>query len=157
VSAKIPGFKIPVSVLVVIHTPDLQVLLIERARNPGYWQSVTGSLDAIDEPPRDAAIRELMEETGIDALAPGHVLRDWKHASTYEIYPTWRDRYAPGVTTNLEHVFSVQVPAVRAGTLAPDEHVAQLWLPYEAAADKVFSPSNRTAILRLPAWRGVRS
>ena len=155
--SNVPGFKIPVSVLVVIHTADLQVLLIERARNPGYWQSVTGSLDAIDEPPRAAAIRELMEETGIDALAPGHVLRDWQHASTYEIYPTWRHRYAPGVTTNVEHVFSVQVPVVRAVTLAPDEHTAQLWLPCEAAAAKVFSPSNREAILRLPEWRGVRS
>ena len=143
-------FKIPVSVLVVIHTPDLQVLLIERARHPGFWQSVTGSLDDEDERPFATAVREVAEETGLDALAPGHVLRDWQESSWYEIFPEWRHRYAPGVTRNLEHVFSLQIPAVVPVTLAPREHINQQWLPASEAAGRVFSPTNRDAILRLP-------
>ncbi len=143
-------FKIPVSVLVVIHTPDLQVLLIERARHPGFWQSVTGSLDDEDELPFDTAVREVAEETGLDALAPGHQLRDWQESSWYEIFPEWRQRYAPGVARNLEHVFSLQIPAVVPVTLAPREHINQQWLPARQAAARVFSPTNRDVILRLP-------
>ncbi|WEF32607.1 dihydroneopterin triphosphate diphosphatase [Pseudoduganella chitinolytica] len=142
--------KIPESVLVVIHTADLDVLLIERAGNPGFWQSVTGSLDAPDEPLLATATRELFEETGIVADGERIVLRDWQLSNVYEIYPVWRHRYGPGVTQNTEHVFSVQVPRDIAITLAPREHVAYEWLPYLAAADKCFSPSNAEAILQLP-------
>lgn len=142
-------WKIPVSVLVVIHTPDRQVLLIERARHPGFWQSVTGSLDAPDEAPRATAIREVFEETGLDALAPGHLLRDWQRTNTYTLMPQWRHRYAPGVTTNLEHVFSLCIPAPVPVTLAPREHRDQCWLPQAEAAARAFSPSNRDAILAL--------
>jgi len=142
--------KIPESVLVVIHTADLEVLLIERAGNPGFWQSVTGSLDALDEPLLTTATRELQEETGIVADGESIVLRDWHLSNVYEIYPVWRHRYAPGVTHNTEHVFSVQVPRDIPITLAPREHVAHVWLPYLEAADKCFSPSNAEAILQLP-------
>ncbi|AVR98660.1 dihydroneopterin triphosphate diphosphatase [Pseudoduganella armeniaca] len=142
--------KIPESVLVVIHTADLDVLLIERAGNPGFWQSVTGSLDAPDEPLLATATRELFEETGIHADGERIVLRDWQLSNVYEIYPVWRHRYAPGVTHNTEHVFSVEVPRDIAITLAPREHVDYVWLPYLAAADKCFSPSNAEAILQLP-------
>jgi dATP pyrophosphohydrolase len=144
------SYKIPESVLVVIHTADLEVLLIERAGNPGFWQSVTGSLDAPDEPLLTTATRELFEETGIHADGERIVLRDWQLSNVYEIYPVWRHRYAPGVTHNTEHVFSVEVPRDIAITLAPREHVAHVWLPYLAAADKCFSPSNAEAILQLP-------
>lgn len=149
------AFKIPVSVLVVIHTPDLQVLLIERARHPGFWQSVTGSLDAPDEPLAQAAIREVAEETGLDARAPGHELRDWQRSASYEIFAQWRHRYAPGVTRNVEHVFSLEIPAPLAVTLAPDEHIAQQWLPQAEAAALAFSHTNRDAILALSQapWR----
>jgi dATP pyrophosphohydrolase len=143
-------YKIPESVLVVIHTADLQVLLIERADRPGYWQSVTGSLDAVDEPLPDTAARELFEETGIVADAEGIVLRDWHLANIYTIYPVWRHRYAPGVTENTEHVFSVEVPRECAITLSPREHLNHVWLPYLDAADKCFSSSNAEAILQLP-------
>lgn len=145
------NFKIPESVLVVIHTPDLQILLIERARHPGFWQSVTGSLDTPDESPRRAAIREVGEETGLDADSP--LLLDWQQSSWYEILPEWRHRYAPGVTRNLEHVFSLQVPHPRPVTLAPREHRDQCWLGQHEAAARVFSPTNRDAILRLPGPR----
>jgi dATP pyrophosphohydrolase len=141
------SFKIPESVLVVIHTSALEVLLIERARNPGYWQSVTGSLDRSDEPPLAAAIREVAEETGIDARL--HVLRDWKQSAWFDIYPQWRHRYAPDVTRNLEHVFSLELAQRVTVTLAPSEHTAQLWLPRSEAAARVFSHTNRDAILRL--------
>lgn len=142
--------KIPESVLVVIHTHDLDVLLIERADRPGFWQSVTGSLDALDEPLLQTAARELFEETGI--VADGDTIRllDWGLSNIYEIYPTWRHRYAPGVTHNTEHVFSVCVPRDIAITLSPREHVQYAWLPLLAAADRCFSASNAEAVLHLP-------
>ncbi|MBA5685498.1 dihydroneopterin triphosphate diphosphatase [Rugamonas apoptosis] len=143
-------YKIPESVLVVIHTADLQVLLIERADRPGYWQSVTGSLDAPDEPLLHTATRELFEETGIVADGARIVLRDWLLSNIYTIYPVWRHRYAPGVTENTEHVFSVEVPRDIPITLAPREHLNHIWLPYLEAADKCFSSSNAEAILQLP-------
>jgi dATP pyrophosphohydrolase len=147
-------FKIPESVLVVIHTSDLQVLLIERAGHPGFWQSVTGSLDAADEPLLTTATRELFEETGIDADGERIVLRDWHMSNVYEIYPIWRHRYAPGVTHNTEHVFSVEVPRDVPILLSPREHTAHVWLPYLEAADRCFSASNAEAILQLPRLLG---
>jgi dATP pyrophosphohydrolase len=142
------AFKIPESVLVVIHTADQQVLLIERADNPGFWQGVTGSRDTPDEPLLATAVREVFEETGIQAL-PGQ-FRNWSVANIYEIYPAWRKRYAPAVTHNTEHVFSLCVPAATPVRLSPHEHTAQRWLPWLEAADVCFSPSNAEAILLLP-------
>ena len=146
--------KIPISVLVVIHTADLEVLLIERAGHPGFWQSVTGSLDAVDEPLLTTATRELFEETGIVADGERIVLRDWQLSNVYEIYPIWRHRYAPGVTHNTEHVFSVEVPRDVPIMLSPREHTAHVWLPWLEAADKCFSASNAEAILQLPRLPG---
>ncbi|MCU6432289.1 dihydroneopterin triphosphate diphosphatase [Undibacterium sp. Jales W-56] len=142
-------FKIPVSVLVVIYTTDLEVLLIERADRPGFWQSVTGSQDSLDEPLSATAAREVLEETGIDANA--YTLSDWQLSNIYEIYPVWRHRYAPGVTQNTEHVFGLCVPRNIPVQLAPREHLRYQWLPYREAADCCFSASNAEAILQLPA------
>ncbi len=144
------AYKIPESVLVVIHTPQLEVLLIERADRAGFWQSVTGSLDSVGEALPDTAKRELFEETGIVADGEQIRLLDWQLANVYEIYPVWRHRYAPGVTHNTEHVFSVCVPREVAVRLSPREHVQHQWLPYLEAADRCFSPSNAEAILHLP-------
>ncbi len=141
-------FKIPCSVLVVIHTHDLGVLLLERADQPGFWQSVTGSLDHADEALADTASREVMEETGIDARA--HRLADWRSQNAYDIYPQWLWRYAPGVTRNVEHVFGLELTGPVVVRLAPREHVSHCWLPFEQAADKCFSPSNAAAIRSLP-------
>ena len=141
-------YKIPRSVLVVIHTPDLLVLLLERAPWPGYWQSVTGSVAGDEEPLRDTAAREVGEETGLDAAQ--YRLADWGVENTYEIYRQWRSRYAPGVTHNVEHVFGLTVPAPLQVRLAPREHSRSLWLPWRTAAEKCFSWSNRDAILALP-------
>jgi dATP pyrophosphohydrolase len=144
--------KIPISVLVVIHNANGDVLLIERADRPGFWQSVTGSLDFPNEPTREAAIREVFEETGIDVTAlPVDALQDMQHAIDYEIYPDWRYRYAPGVTSNREHWFSLLVPNNTAVRLAPREHTAFEWLPFAQAAKRCFSESNGVAILRLQA------
>lgn len=137
-------FKLPVSVLVVIHTGDLQVLLLERAARPGFWQSVTGSLERPEEPLETAAAREVMEETGIDA-GSGRLAR-WYVANTFEIYGQWRHRFAPGVTHNTEHVFGLALPRPVPVRLAPEEHVAFAWLPWREAAAKCFSWSNRDAI-----------
>jgi len=145
-------YKIPQSVLVVIHTSDRQVLLIERADAPGFWQSVTGSKDHEAEPFAEAAAREVAEETGIDVYAPGHTLSDWALENIYEIYPQWRHRYAPGVVRNTERVFGLCVPSAQPVRLSPREHRAQVWLPWREAADRCFSPSNAEAILHLPHW-----
>ena len=145
-------YKIPRSVLVVVHTRCLDVLLIERADKPGYWQSVTGSKDRLDEPLAETARREVLEETGFDVDAVGGELTDWQLANVYEIYPHWRPRYAPGVTRNTEHVFGLQVPTALAPTLAPREHLSWVWLPWHAAADRCFSPSNAEAVLQLPRF-----
>lgn len=141
--------KIPVSVLVVVHTRALEVLLLERASRPGFWQSVTGSLERPDEPLEDAAMRELREETGIDA--PRSRLERWNVTYTFEIYPHWRHRFAPGTTHNAEHAFSIELPARVRVTLAPQEHTASQWLPWPEAASKCFSWSNRDAIRMLAA------
>ena len=148
--------KIPESVLVIIHTPALDVLLIERSDVPDFWQSVTGSKDHPDEPLEQTCAREVREETGIlvgSATVPREALRDCGLVNVYEIYPRWRHRYAPGVTHNTEHVFTLQVPAGTPVVLAPREHRASQWLPWRAAADRCFSPSNAEAILHLPRWR----
>jgi len=145
--------KIPESVLVIIHTAELEVLLIERADRPGYWQSVTGSKDALDEPLADTAAREVLEETGIavgSAEVPAANLRDWERSIEYEIYPMWRHRYPEGVTRNVEHHFGLLVPRDISIRLAPREHLRHRWLPWQAAADACFSPSNAAAIRELP-------
>uniref|UniRef100_B1XS36 NUDIX hydrolase n=1 Tax=Polynucleobacter necessarius subsp. necessarius (strain STIR1) TaxID=452638 RepID=B1XS36_POLNS len=142
--------KIPISVLVVIYKSNRDVLLIERADRAGFWQSVTGSLDVADEDLALAAAREVFEETGIAIdLLPQDALQNMHHQIDYEIYPEWRFRYAPGVIRNTEHWFSLEVPDGTPIKLAPREHVAYEWLPYQEAAKKCFSPSNGEAILKL--------
>ena len=139
--------KIPVSTLVVVHTPALEVLLLERADHPGYWQSVTGSQEAGETLP-ETALREVTEETGLDAAL--YELSDWHLQNVFEIYPVWRERYAPGVTHNTEHVFGLRVPQALPVRVEPREHLAAQWLPWRQAAERVFSWSNRRAILMLP-------
>ncbi len=139
-------FKTPVSALVLIYTADLQVLIMERADKAGFWQSVTGSLEA-GETPRQAAIREVLEETGLHAEQ--YELQDWQVANTYEIYPHWRHRYAPGVTSNVEHQFALMLPAALPITLAPDEHLQYAWVDWRLAAQRVFSWTNVDALKRL--------
>ena len=148
-------YKIPRSVLVVIHTPDLQALMMERAGWKGFWQSVTGSLAYEAERLRDAAIREVREETGLDATR--YDLRDWGVENRFEIFKRHSSRYAPGVTHNLEHVFSMAVPEPLCVTLDPTEHLRFKWLPYREAAALTISWTNRDAILALPQRQGVRS
>lgn len=140
-------FKKPVSVLVVIHTPALDVLLLERMRHPGFWQSVTGSQED-DEPLLETARREVQEETGVDAASSDFL--DWQQTNCFEIFSEWRDRYGPGVTHNTEHVFSLCVPPGTPVTVAPEEHLGYRWLPWQQAAAECFSWSNRDAILLLP-------
>ena len=141
------SFKLPVSVLVVVHTAALDILLLERAARPGFWQSVTGALDRAEEPLEAAARRELREETGIDAAAGR--LEPWNIVNGFEIYAQWRHRYAAGVTHNTEHVFGLLLAQRLPVTLAPQEHTAFQWLPWRAAAALCFSWTNRDAILRL--------
>ncbi len=139
--------KLPESVLVVIHTPAADVLLLERADHPGFWQSVTGSRDALDEPLAATCAREVAEETGL-VRAPAD-FDDWALTHRYTIYPHWRHRYAPGVTHNVEHVFGLRVATRFDPVLAPREHLRAQWLPWRAAAEACFSWTNAQAIRRL--------
>lgn len=140
-------YKIPVSVLVVVHTEDLQVLLLERADHPGYWQSVTGSQDP-GETLYQTAVREVTEETGL--ISTDYILTDWQKQNRYEIYEEWRWRYGPDVYFNTEHVFNLCVPGTMPIKIAAREHLNYVWLPWQQAAEKVFSSSNAEAIRELP-------
>ena len=140
-------YKQPISVLVVIYTLSLEVLLLERADFPGYWQSVTGSREDA-ESLRETAIREAFEETGLDVEK--HVLHDWQLQNVYDIYPKWQHRYPPDTTINTEHVFGLELSGAFPVRLSPREHLSYIWLPWQEASEKVFSPSNRAAILQLP-------
>lgn len=147
VKAERRPYKLPLSVLVVVYTPELEVLMLERADRPGFWQSVTGSCTP-GETLQATAIREVAEETGLDATR--YRLTDWDHENEFEIYLEWRHRYAPGVTHNREHVFGLAIPERVPITLAPREHLACAWLPWREAADRAFSWSNADAIRELP-------
>ncbi len=159
--SEVKPWKIPLSVLVIIHTVDLQVLLMRRTGGTGetggqarteFWQCVTGSKDAEDEPFGVTAHREVLEETGIDSNAAGCLLQDWEMENTYTIYPQWLHRYAPGVRENTERIFSLQVPGGTKVLLNPREHTAYEWMDWRAAADKCYSSSNAEAILWLPRF-----
>ena len=140
-------YKIPVSVLVVVYTPGLEVLLLERADKPGFWQSVTGSQES-GETLEATAIRELQEETGLDAGR--YSLEDWNMSNRFEIFRHWRGRYAPGTTHNTEHVFGLCVPERLPVTVSPREHLGYEWLDRDHAIDKVFSWTNAAALRELP-------
>jgi dATP pyrophosphohydrolase len=144
------GAKIPESVLVVVYTDDLLVLLLNRADQPGFWQSVTGSKDRVGEPLVETCRREVFEETGVDVRAAGMKLENWHMSQRYEIFPHWRHRYPAGVTHNLEHVFGLRVPGVVPVRLSPREHLEYCWLPWQAAVEGCASPSNQAAIRALP-------
>ena len=146
-------FKTPISALILIHTADLQVLIMERADKAGYWQSVTGSLEA-GETPLHAAIREVQEETGLDATQ--YYLQDWEMSNVYEIYEHWRYRYAPGVTHNTEHLFGLELAKPAPIILAPDEHVKYEWVDWREAAKRVFSWTNVDAIAKLGEHHGLK-
>jgi dihydroneopterin triphosphate diphosphatase len=151
----VAGSKIPESVLVIIHTPGLEVLLLERADHPGFWQSVTGSRDSYEEPLVETARRELYEETGLIAARSGvGSLVDWQLEQVYEIYPHWRHRYPEGVTENTEHVFSICIDKQSRIVVAPREHLGFQWLPWQQAAERCFSWTNALAIRELPARFG---
>jgi len=148
IAVKNHPYKTPISALVLIHTPDLQVLIMERADKAGFWQSVTGSVEG-NETPYQAAIREVLEETGLDATQ--YDLQDWQVSNVYEIYPHWRHRYAPGVTQNCEYLFGLELPGKLLIKLAPDEHVRYEWVDWREAAKRVFSWTNVDALKRLGA------
>jgi dATP pyrophosphohydrolase len=145
-------FKTPISALVLIHTADLQVLIMERADKAGFWQSVTGSIEA-GETPYDAAVREVMEETGINARQ--YPLLDWQCSNIYEIYPHWRHRYAPGITHNTEHIFGLELPQPIPIQIAPAEHVRYEWVDWREAAKRVFSWTNVDALSKLGERHGL--
>lgn len=145
------AYKTPISVLVLIHTPDMQVLLMERADKEGFWQSVTGSLEVLPdgslESLEDGAVREVQEETGLNARE--YKLEDWGFSNVYEIYPHWRHRYEPGITQNTEHVFGLELPGQMDVQLCPDEHVKYEWVDWREAAKRVFSWTNVEALRKL--------
>lgn len=151
-------FKTPISALVLIHTVDLQVLIMERADKSGFWQSVTGSLEQ-NETPLETAIREVHEETGLDLKAMDatqYQLVDWQMSNVYEIYQHWRYRYAPDVTHNIEHLFGLTLSKPLPIKLAPNEHVQYEWVDWRDAAKRVFSWTNVDALRILGERHGLK-
>ena len=139
-------FKRPESVLVVVYTRTGKVLLLKRADDPDFWQSVTGSLLWEETEPRQAATRELREETGLEATED---LRNLQLTHRYPILPRWRPRYAPEVRENTEHAFALELPAEILITVNPAEHAGYGWFPMDEAVAKVASWTNREVILKL--------
>lgn len=137
------GEKLPRSVLVVIHTPAMDVLLLHRQQPFDFWQSVTGSLEP-DETPREAAVREVFEETGLSA--PDYAFLDWGLNNRYPIPPKWRHRYAPEVSHNTETVFSLCLPTPLPITLDAAEHHGAEWLAARDAINRIWSWTNRDAV-----------
>ena len=138
------SYRRPESVLIVIYTAGGDFLLLERRRPPGFWQSVTGSLEW-GEPADAAARREVIEETGITQ----GVLVNLQWTQVYEILPAFGKVYAPGVTLNLEHAFSLRLPQQVPVVLSDSEHVQYRWLPSMQALDAVSSSTNRAVIAEL--------
>ena len=135
-------YRIPISVLVVVHTDDAQVLLLRRAEPFDFWQSITGSLQ-IGEDHADAAKRELLEETGLTdegELQYSGVNRQ------FVIDSRWRDRFEPGTVENVEFEWHYRVATPVEITICDDEHSEYCWLPMADAAKKVWSWTNRAAL-----------
>ncbi len=137
--------KIPISTQIIVFTNQKQILLLQRKDNPNYWQSVTGSLE-INEAPRDCAIRELYEETNLNAYQ--YNFFSLGHMNQYTIYPEWRHRYEDGVNNNTEHLFALQLPKKENIIINKEEHLSYKWLNLEDAIKKVFSWTNRKALIK---------
>lgn len=133
-------YKRPESVLVVVYTRDRQVLLLRRHQPTYFWQSPAGSMKW-NETPAVAAQRELCEETSLEAT----VLK-WLGKHSYIIYPMWRQRYAPGVIENTEHMFHLELNAVQEIVMDSREHSEYRWLSQQEAALLAYSYTNRVAI-----------
>ncbi|MWN31716.1 dihydroneopterin triphosphate diphosphatase [Gilliamella sp. Pra-s65] len=137
-------FKNPESVLVVIYCQTTKrCLMLQRQDDPNFWQSVTGSMEA-DELPKETAIREVFEETGINIIEQNLELIDAKRTIEFDIFPQFRHKYAPEVKVNKEHWF--YLPLINEITPILTEHLAYQWLTIDDAAKLTLSPNNSEAI-----------
>ncbi len=96
----------------------------------------------------ETAARELEEETGF--LRASGRLTNTGRKNTYPIIEPWRSRYAPDVSVNTEFVFHFQT-SLRPARISPEEHLRFEWVEGPAAADRVFSSTNRAEILQILA------
>jgi len=137
-------YRRPESVLIVIYTDGGEFLLMERRRPAGFWQSVTGSLEW-GELADSAARREVVEETGITQ----GVLVNLQWTQVYEILRAFGKVYAPGITRNLEHAFSLRLAQRVPVTLSASEHVQFRWAGGADAVETASSSTNRAVIEQL--------
>jgi dATP pyrophosphohydrolase len=138
-------YRRPVSVLVLVHTADGSILLLRRTRPFDFWQSVTGSLQR-DETHAEAALRELAEETG---LAGQGKLTFTGTSRAFTIDERWRDRYAPGITENVEFEWHYRLPARTDIVVSASEHSEYQWFSLDRAIEAVWSWTNREALVKL--------
>jgi dihydroneopterin triphosphate diphosphatase len=140
----VQAYRRPESVLIVIYTNGGEFLLLERRRPPGFWQSVTGSLEW-GEFADAAARREVVEETGITQ----GVLVNLQWTQVYDVLPAFGKVYAPGITRNLEHAFSLRLAQRVPVTLSDSEHVQCRWTSGLDAVATASSSTNRAVIEQL--------
>ena len=144
------AFKRPASVLVLVCTRAGDVLLMERVRPSGFWQSVTGSLEW-GESVGSAASRELREETGLRAE---NRLINLRRGERFPIVRPWRSRYDPSVRFNREHWFVLELPARQMVRLQRAEHRQYRWMSAGQAMRRASSWTNRKLIRHWLSTRG---
>jgi dATP pyrophosphohydrolase len=137
--------KIPVSAQVIIFCSPKQILLLQRKDNPNYWQSITGSIEK-SESPWNCAIREVYEETALDTNK--HNLFDLSERNQYKIYNEWAHRYEKNINFNIEHIFALHLNKKENIIINPEEHLDYAWFNLPDAIEKVFSWTNRKALIK---------
>ena len=138
-------YKLPLSIQVIIFTETAaqrEFLLLKRiAQGTTFWQAVTGSLEE-GETHRQAAVREVQEETGI--ICRDGDLIDLHLTNVFEIAPAWRAKFSPGTTHNEEVCFALKVEPCEI-QLDAREHIAFMWVDFETAVAMLYWESNKKA------------
>jgi 8-oxo-dGTP pyrophosphatase MutT (NUDIX family) len=129
--------------IVVVVRRDGELLVMRRSpERLGYWSLVSGGLEA-DETSWHAAVRELREETGLQAQ-----VRKLPISLSYSLLddpPAIRARYAPGIERITVHAFVTDAPTGWEPTLDA-EHDLYRWCDLDAALELMKYDTARDAL-----------